>query len=163
MSLVPDDWTSRLAHALATVIRDFHRSVLKGSPVLVFDLGCYPWHGRIELSVLTTTDLDADDGLFDQSEIAAWPHYHFNLGHAFWRSQVDEGLAQQMAAQYHDSKNQSNRGTVVHAFLQACAETVATPEVTAVLNELSRDPRVQIWVQHPDTGRQFWPLPANEA
>jgi hypothetical protein len=157
MNPVPDDWTSRLAQAVATAIRDFHRSYLKDSPVVVFDLGCFPWHGRIELSFLTAADLDADAGLFDRSEIASWPHYEFVGVTEPWP--VGKELGQQMAALYHDTDDVEDdiRDMVVETFLQASAGAVATPEVTAALNELTRDPRFQIRVQHPDTGQEFWP------
>ena len=156
MNPVPDDWTLRLAQAIATAIRDFHKSSLKGSPVVAFDLGCFPWHGRIELSFLTAADLDADPGLFDRSEIASWPHYDFVGVTGLWPDGKE--LGQQMADLYSDTDDVRDdiRDRVVGAFLLASAEAVATPEVTAALNELTRDPRFQIWVQHPDTGQEFY-------
>lgn len=156
MNPIPDDWTSRLARAVATAIRDFHKSRLKGSPVVAFDLGCFPWHGRIELSFLTAADLDADPGLIDRSEIASWPHYDFVGVTEPWP--VGKELGQQMADLYHDADDaKDDIRAVVEAFLRASAEAVATPEVTAALNELTRDPRFQIRVQHPDTGQEFYP------
>lgn len=156
MNLVPDEWTPRLAQAVASAVRDYHRSNLNDSTVVVFDLGCFPWHGRIELSLLTAADLEADPGLFDRSEIASWPHYDFTREWEIWRTEADEVVGRQMSALYHDTEDDT-REVLVEAFLRASASAVATPEVTDALNTLIRDPRFQIWVLHPDTGRQFWP------
>jgi hypothetical protein len=104
--------------------------------------------------------LDADPALFDHSEIASWPHYDFTFERETWRTEVDEVLGQEMTIPYHNTNDEEDevRFAVVEGFIRACAEAVATPEVTSALNELTRDPRFKIWVQHPDTGRQFWPL-----
>jgi hypothetical protein len=152
-------WTQRLAQSVAAAVRHFHQSELKGCPVVVFDLGCFPWHGSIELSFLTAAEVDADPHLFDRSAIASWTHYNFVGVKEPWPAGKE--LGQLMADLYHDTDDEDERdirGTVVEMFLRASAAAVATPEGTAALGELTRDPRFQIWVQHPDTGQEFWPI-----
>lgn len=149
MNIDTRSWTQQLAEGIAEALRQYHQSTLKSCPVVVFDLGCFPWHGSIELSFLTAAEVDADPLLFDRSEIASWAHYNF----------AGPELGQQMAEVYRNATGTDDvRSSVVETFLRASATAVATPEVTDALNELTRDPRFQIWVQHPDTGQEFWPI-----
>jgi hypothetical protein len=147
-------WTQRLAKEVAAAVRHFQQSKLKDCPVVVFDLGCFPWHGSIELSFLTAAEADADPKLFDPSAIAAWDHYDFAGENGPWPAGKE--LGKETSDLYH--KADDARESVVDAFLRASAAAVATPEVSAALNELTRDPRFQIWVLHPDTDQAFWPL-----
>ena len=77
MAVVPDDWTPRLASALAVAVREFC-TTLKGERVVCFDIGCFPWHGSIELSALTAAELDADPLMLSPRQIASWRFYNFS-------------------------------------------------------------------------------------
>ena len=154
MSSVPDDWSPRLASTIAAVLREYGTWRLRGQPIVALDVGCFPWHGSIEPSVLTAEELDTDPVLLDPGELAAWFHYNFSVGLSSWDPAVE--LGRQMADAYY-AAGEDSRSAVVEAFLRACAVAVASPEVQAALDELSRDPRFQIRVAHPDNGRQFWP------
>lgn len=151
---VPDDWTPRLASAIAAALREFSGSVLRGEPVAALDVGCFPWHGSVELSVLTAAALDADPALAEPGEQAAWPHYDFAAGLPAWGPAAE--LGRRMAGAYRAAAEES-RSAVAEAYLRACAAAVASPQVRAALDELRRDPRFRVSVAHPDDGRQFWP------
>lgn len=157
MSVVPDDWTPRLTQAVAATIREYHNRGLKDCPVVAFDLSCYPWHGSIELSFLTAAEMDADELLVERSEIAAWTHYDFASESEPWQPAGE--LGQQMSELYYATEDEDDAGrvAVVESFLRACADAVGSPEVTAALNELTRDPRFRIFVRQPDSGQEFWP------
>jgi hypothetical protein len=151
---VPDDWIPRLASAIAGALKEFGASVLRGEPVAAFDIGCFPWHGSVELSILTGAALDVDPVLAEPGEQAAWPQYNFAIGLAAWEPAAE--LGHRMADVYQGT-GEADRPAVVEAYLRACASAVACPQVQAALGELRRDPRFWVSVAHPDDGRQFWP------
>jgi hypothetical protein len=151
---VPDDWTSRLASAIAAALREFSGSGLRGEPAAAFDVGCFPWHGSVELSVLTAAALDADPVLAEPGEQSAWPHYDFAAGLPAWEPVAE--LGRQMANAYR-AAGEAGRPAVVEAYLRACAAAVASPLVQEALGALRHDSRFRVSVAHPDDGRQFWP------
>src|SRR5690349_20610174 len=95
---VPDDWTPRQAAAVAAALREYSAWRLQGRSVAALDVGCFPWHGSIELSVLTAEELDADPVLLEPDELAAWHHYNFPVGLSSWDPAVE--LGRQMADAY---------------------------------------------------------------
>ena len=147
-SPVPNDWTIRLTDAVVDSLRLFSREV---EPLAAVDLGCFPWHGRIELSALTVREAAADPGLFDPRESAGWQHYNFAEQLPTGRALVS--LGQEMRAAY-DAAGDAGRGSVATAFMRACARAVGTERVGTTL---PRSPRVRFTVCHPDTGDVFWP------
>jgi hypothetical protein len=151
---VPADWTPRLASAIAAALREFSASGLRGKPVAALDVGCFPWHGSVELSVLTAEELDADPVLMQPGEQAAWPRYDFAAELPAWELASD--LGRQMADAYQ-AAGEAARPATVEAYIRACAAAVASPQVQEALGALRRDPRFRISVAHPDDGRQFWP------
>ena len=154
---VPEAWMPRLASAIVGAVREFGARRLRREPVVAFALGCFPWHGTIELSVLTADELDADPVLLEPGELAAWHHYNFAVGLSAWEPE----LGRLMSEGYRASGD-ADRAATVAAFLRACAAAVASPEVAAALASLERDPRFTIGVAHPDDGREFYP-PGREA
>lgn len=151
---VPDDWSPRLASAIAAALWEFSTSSLRGEPVIVLDVGCFPWHGSVELSALTATAFDADPALAGPGEQAAWPHYDFAAGLPPWGPAAE--LGRRMADAYN-AAGATGRPAVAEAFLRACTAAIASPEVQQALAALPRDPRFRVSVAHPDDGRQFWP------
>ena len=79
MSDVPEDWTRRLAAAIAAALREFTTLRRRGKPVVAFDVGCFPWHGFIELSILTTEEVEDDPLLLEPRGVASWRHYSASL------------------------------------------------------------------------------------
>jgi len=151
MAVVPDDWTPRLASALAVAVREFC-TPLGGEPVVCLDVGCFPWHGFIELSALTAAEMDADPALLDPREVASWRFYNFSEGVAWWAATAE--LRERMSQTYYAAEEKS-RAATAEAFLRACAKAAAVPQVEAALSSLPRDPRFRVRVAHPDSGREF--------
>jgi hypothetical protein len=144
----------RLASAIAAALREIGSGWLRGKPVAALDVGCFPWHGSIELSVLTAEELDSDPGLLEPGEAAAWHHYNFPVGLASWNAAVE--LGRPMGEAYRMAC-EGGRAATADAFLRACARAVASPDVAAALSSLECDPRFRVSVVHPDNGRLFWP------
>lgn len=153
MVALPDDWTPRLAQALAAALQEFSES-LRGKTAIALDVGCFPWHGSFELSVLTAEEFENDSALMQPGEQAAWPHYNFSGGLASWTATAV--LGHQMRELYQTA-GEGERAAAVSMFLRAVAVATASPEVTNALTSLKRDPRFQVFVMHPDDGQQFFP------
>jgi hypothetical protein len=153
MAVVPEDWTPQLASAIAGALREFGSCQLQGKPLVAVDVGCFPWHGSVELSLLIADELDSDLILSEPGEVAAWTYYNFAVGLSAWQPVAE--LGRRMADAYR-AAGESGRSATVDAFVRACAVAVATPAVAAVLESLPRDPRFQVRVMHPDDGRNFW-------
>jgi hypothetical protein len=153
MAVVPDDWTRRLASALAVAIREFCRP-LGSEPVVCLDIGCCPWHGFIELSALTVAELDADPTMLSPREIASWRFYNFSDGVASWAATAE--LGKRMSQEYYAADDES-RAASAEAFMRACATAAAAPQVEAAITCLPRDARFRVRVAHPDSGQEFGP------
>ena len=123
----------------------------------VIDLGCFPWHGVLELSALTVAEASVDPTLIHPAEVAAWRHYNFAAHGIAWRSAAR--LGREMAAAYHTC-GRLERPDMAVTFLRACAFACASPEVASPLYSLAG---VQLRVLHPDTGVMFWPPPTTSA
>ncbi len=154
MAAVPDAWTRGLATVIAAGLREFGACRLRGTPVVALDVGCFPWLGSVELSVLTAEELDADPVLLEPGEVAAWRHYNFTAGLTSWDAAAELGA--QMAEAYQAARD-GGRAATADAFLRACAVAVASPQVAKALESLERDPRFRVSVKHPDDCREFWP------
>lgn len=150
--MIPVDWTSQLAAAIAATLREY-RQALQHTPVAVFHVGCYPWHGTIELSLLSAEELAADPLLSAPEEVAAWQHYDFATGLAPWEATAP--LKRQMMDSYA-AASPTERPTVVEGYVRACAAAVALPEVAVALSSLNRSDDFRISVTHPDTNREFY-------
>lgn len=153
MAVVPDDWTPRLASALTVAVRQFC-TALEAESVVCFDIGCFPWHGCIELSALTAAELDADPAIASPREVAAWRFYNFSDGVASWAETAE--LGKRMSQAYYAAEDDT-RATTAEAFMRACATAAAVPEVEAALSSLPKDPRFRVRVAHPDSGLEFGP------
>ncbi len=155
---IPADWAARLASAIAAAVREYlptHRDI---PPVVAFHVGCFPWHGQIELSALTADELAADPALQTPGEVAAWRHYNFTAGLTSWETVAE--LGRQMSSAY-SAADEKDRPATTDAFLHACAVAVGSQEVLAALAVMNRDPRFTISVTHPDSDHEFYPPDAS--
>lgn len=147
--VVPSEWAHRLAEAVADAVREF-APTLGGLPVVLLAVGCYPWHGSVELSVLTADEVVADPELADATEMAAWRHYCFSDRLAAWRPVAALGAA--MRAAYEAA---TNPPAVAEEFMRACARAAVSPQVAAAAARLERAAGFRFSVTHPDDGREF--------
>ena len=145
---VPEDWTPRLAEAVAGALREF-APTLGGEPVILLAVDCHPWNGTLGLSGLTAAEAEADSLLNDPAEMAAWEHYEFAARLASW--QPTAGLGAEMQAAY----DAGDRPAVAAAFLSACAAAVRSPSVSAALTSLTQADGFRWSVTHPDSGQEF--------
>src|SRR5262249_17046854 len=104
------------------------------------------------VAILTAAEADADGAMLDSAEMAAWRYYDFAQGLAAWRPIA--AIGRQMRDAYEAA---AERETEADAFLMACSQALAGPEVTQAIELLDRDPRFAISVAHPDDGREFFP------
>src|SRR3984957_11383878 len=138
---------------MAATVREYGAARPWGTPVVKFNVGCFPWHGRIELSILTAEELSTNPVLQEPGEMAAWYHYNFGVGLTSWDPDAAE-LGRQMLHNYNAAVEVDKPATV-EAFLRACASAAARPEVAAALGSLVHDPRFKISVDHPDHRPEF--------
>ncbi len=146
---VPSDWTPRLAAAVADAIREF-APTLRGSPVVLLAVDCHPWHGSVDLAVLTAGEVAADAGLADPADMAAWQHYCFSDRLAAWRPVAALG-----AEARRGYEAAADPQAAAEAFMRACAAATAHPEVVAAAELLERAAGFRFTVTHPDDGREF--------
>ncbi|MDX1944351.1 MAG: hypothetical protein SFU86_03015 [Pirellulaceae bacterium] len=153
MPVVSDDWIPRLVSALAVAIREFC-TPLGGERVVCLDIGCFPWHGSIELSALTAVELEADPLMLSPREVASWRFYNFSDSVASWTQTAE--LGKRMSQAYYAADDDS-RAAIAEAFMRACAIAATVPEVEAAFRSLPQDPRFRVRVVHPDSGQEFGP------
>lgn len=147
-----EGWTTQLASAIAAAVSAFAPR-LHGEEIVAFDVGCFPWHGTIELSILTAQQAERDNALLDPREVTAWPHYNFSAGLASWAS--TGGLTRSMAEAYRANEGDERAG-VVETFLRASAQAVGQREVSEALGALSRSPHFRVTILHPDQGTDYF-------
>ena len=147
-TLVPDDWTLRLARAIAAAVSEF--AVLLGDEAIaLLAVDCHPWHGTLGLSALTSAESNADSLLADPAEIAAWRYSDFARNTAAWL--LTATLGSEMRAAYASG----NCPVVADAFLAACATAVASECVMDTLEMLVQANGFRVRVTHPDNGREL--------
>src|SRR5262249_16777767 len=146
-----DHWTSELAATIAAAVREF-APIVRGQSIALLAVDCHPWHGLITLAVLTQAEVAADEMLTNPAEMAAWRHYHFTGGLAWWQRAAALGRA--MRAAYEAA---GDRGRVAEAFLRACARAMTAPQVAESVELLVRAGSFRVSVSHPDDGREFVP------
>jgi hypothetical protein len=144
---VPNDWTPRLVASIA--VREF-APALGGSPVAMLAVDCHPWHGSVELALLTAGEVAAAPELADPADMAAWRHYRFSNGLAAW--QLVASLGREVRVAYEAA---ADPGAAAEAFMRACADAAVSPQVTAAVKLLVRAAGFRLTVTHPDDGREF--------
>jgi hypothetical protein len=151
-SIVPTNWASDLSAPIAEALGAFI-DTHPDEPISVFSIGCYPWHGSIELSLLTTEEELANPELQSFREMAAWKYYHFAKKYASWK--ITNGLGRQMKDVYYDDED-TEPNQVTLAFLKACSTAVASSAVAEKIDRLNRSKGFRITITHPDTGEEFF-------
>jgi hypothetical protein len=101
------------------------------------DVGLFPWHGWIELSVLLADDCcDVDD-------IAAWPHYNFSsIQEGKWADAVD--ICQRMRIQWES-------GVEPNRFFKLFGAAMKSSRVRSALNEFNRSEGFCLTLFDPDS------------
>ncbi len=97
-----------------------------------FDLGCFPWHGYLELSFLTVDEQKMLAGADSYSRIAQWRLYNFASKHDSPLRRQREQLGARMREAWTNSED---KRVVTENFLQA-AVLVLTSH--AIRNELTK-------------------------
>lgn len=148
---MPDDWTARLADAIAAALHEFAPRVW-GTELAVLSVVCLPWHGHLSLAVLTSDELVANPELSDPRTTAEWQYDESIDEVAAWG--LATPLAREMRAAYYDS---SDCPATAVAFLRACAVAAETFKVAEAVSLLKRSDGFRICVPHPDDEREFFP------
>jgi hypothetical protein len=154
---VPDDWTTRLADAIAASLREFAPR-LQESEVALLTVICLPWHGLLSLAVLTAAELAEDAGLADPRTTMDWQHGEFTENVESWGQTTP--LAQEMRSAYYGS---ADCPAAALAFPRACARAAATFTVADAVSLLKRAGGFRISVPHPDDGREYFPPVAEQS
>jgi hypothetical protein len=149
--VVPDEWTTQLADAIAAAVREYAPR-LQGAEVALLTVTCLPWHGALSLAVLTAEELDADPGLANPRTTMDWQHGELVEEIESWGRTTP--LAQEMRAAYYDS---TDRPAAAVEFLRACARAAASPAVAEAMGLFPRAGGFWISVPHPDDGREYFP------
>jgi hypothetical protein len=148
--LVPDDWIPRLSSAIVAALREFAPSVGADSLVMLA-LDCHPWHGRIGISALTSTEVAADETLSDPPEMAAWRFFDFARDFKSWELTTD--LVQLMRSAYYSDSD--SRPAVTEAFFVACAAAIRSASVAEALGPFNLAEGFRLSVAHPDNGHEY--------
>jgi hypothetical protein len=147
---VPEDWTARLAAAIAAALSDFAARP-SAEAVAMLAVDCHPWHGSLALALLTTAEAETDPLLADPAEMAAWRYYDFARDLPCWQSVA------QLGAEMRAAYDAGERPAVAIAFLRACTAAVLSPQAGAALRRLSQARGFRLSVAHPDNGQEFVP------
>lgn len=135
----PSDFERELAAAIADELREAAPR-LAGRVLRSVALDVHPWHGHINLAVLTDDDPPYASRREQRAEMASWQL--FEIVPAPWPRAA--GAAAAMRAAY-----QANRGTG-DAFLAAAARSLDDARVTDVLAAYPLAPEFERFVGHPD-------------
>ncbi len=102
-----------------------------------------PWHGHLQLALLTRAESEADPALRASEEMAAWENFGFSESLECWKPVED--LARTMQDAYTESNDPPS---VAQAYFEACARAlkVAFPAPCSF----------QVLLSHPDTGEEFY-------
>jgi hypothetical protein len=101
------------------------------------DIGVFPWHGAIELSILLVED-DCD-----ANEIAAWPNYNISSMYEGKWPEV-ENVCKKMQRMWETDVTSSI------SFFQAVGEIVKSSQVASMIQGLPRSPTFQVTLLDPD-------------
>ncbi|ACA85492.1 hypothetical protein [Shewanella woodyi] len=104
----------------------------QGRELLILDIGIFPWHSSIELSLLFSDDQCARD------DIAAWPHYDYSkFSEGGWCSA--QPVAKQLACEWEKTSD-------IVGILKREAQVVNLPCIQEVLSsfKLAAEFRVQV-------------------
>lgn len=135
-----DDFEDRLALVLGEELAEW-QARLADETMLAFDVGCFPWHGNIELSFLTTSEPRL--GMRPPfGSIAEWRLYNFVPN---WPRARDL-----TSAMKNDWTLSSDKKDVADRYFRACAKAACSTVVSAVLSRYRRGTAFEVRVLDPD-------------
>ncbi|MBA4049702.1 hypothetical protein [Ralstonia pickettii] len=109
----------------------------RGQAVRRLDVGVFPWHGTLELSVLLATDI------CEERDIASWPNYAVSrLAEGEWPEAVE--CCREMRRQW-----EANAGRTI-SFFELVGEALWSQKVRASIDSLNRSEDFVVTVLDPD-------------
>lgn len=144
--MVSDEWVNRLAEVMARVIREMAVR-LEGQMVVYLNISCFAWYGLIEISLLTTEELDQDPTLGTPDTVGIWQYYALYRVCNSW-DKLEE-IGKEIRSVYQ-AANEDTYDLVADKFVQICFTAAQSQVVESALKTLTRDSRFQVWVFHPD-------------
>ena len=128
-------WQQQLEMALVEILGNAARE-FQGEELKVIDIGVFPWHSSIELSLLFTGDsCDVDD-------IAAWPNYDYSqFNEGGWESAVS--VANALNQEWELEKD-------TEVILKGVVETLKLTKVSNQLIKFNKASNFLIQVVNPD-------------
>lgn len=140
-------FTNELTTALAYELKFWHHR-LYSEQIRAFNLGCYPWHGYLELSFLTDNEYFGNRA--DAKYIIGdWRWYDFTSGWNYKWARAEE-LAEWMTKYYNDSEDGIK---AADELFRACAKAVTSPQVKAELQKYNLTEDFEISVFNGDEAR----------
>ncbi len=113
------------------------------------DLGCFPWHGSIELSFLTTQEMFEETEEDDKwEEIADWRWYNFNENFHNWEE--FKTLIPWIRGEWY--QDEEKRESEIGRLFEASARALTSPPVIQELRNYLLTPDFELSVFHPDKG-----------
>jgi len=111
------------------------------APVRILDIGVFPWHESIELSLLCNGD-DANGDDADEGNIADWPLYNCAcLQASEWGAA--EPICSTLKQEWEKTRN-------ILPILQIVARVMKTVGVQQAIQPLPRTPTFRIQILNPD-------------
>ncbi|MDR7269538.1 hypothetical protein J2X20_002167 [Pelomonas saccharophila] len=135
------DLANDLAGLLAQALRE-NRTRFGADTLRAFDLGCFPWHGYLELSFLTTDEPGLRNDRSPFTSVADWRFYDFVPGWPAARH-----IAAAMQREWLASKD---RKATADACFRECAQALRSETVGAALALYSRAPDFVLLVVNSD-------------
>jgi len=142
----PEDLREPLSELLVRELRVWHDAFAE-EHMRAFDLGCFPWHGYLELSFLTTYEPALADRGDPFSCIAEWKLYNFGVRSAEPIPTERKHLGRRMQLFWESVEA---KGPVSERFLTAAAEAVSSDEVQVELARYRRTSDFVTTVFDPD-------------
>lgn len=124
---------------------------LAAETMRAFDLGCFPWHGYLELSFLTADEpqLVADADAYKQ--IGEWKLYNFASKRDSSLRRQREELGARMAKSW---SNSDDKRAATEGFLQAAVLVLKSEAVRHELEKFQRVKDFVVTVFDPDNHRR---------
>lgn len=132
-----EEWKSLLEKAVLSKLSEIDST----RPLKILDVGVFPWHTSIELSVFYIGDDDCD--ACSEDDVASWPSYDFS-SEAEGRWPEVEDLCTAMNAEYEAGT------TSAATYFQAAADVMKRSAIAKALNAKRLDDNFRITVFDPD-------------
>ena len=148
--ITPTDFRDALEEVVIRELRIW-QSILSSETMRVFDLGCFPWHGHLELSFLTIDEprlLGCSD-VYDR--IADRRLYNFASTRASAARKEREHLGARMSKTWYSSQDKT---AAAESFLQATALAVTSQTISDELDKFHHTADFVVTVFDPDHPRR---------